>query len=84
MGACGAGASACSAGFSSASWFQKIEGTHQPPPPFTTTPTLAGGHYTAMCRVPQQGGGEEEWFSFNDEQVARVPPSQASGAQRWG
>lgn len=28
-----------------------------------------------MCRVPQPGGGEE-WVSFNDEQVTRVPPSQ--------
>ncbi|KAL4459011.1 hypothetical protein ABPG75_013876 [Micractinium tetrahymenae] len=36
---------------------------------------LSGGHYTAMCRVPQQGSGDA-WFSFNDEQVTRVSPNQ--------
>lgn len=35
----------------------------------------AGGHYTAMCRVPQ-AGGDDAWYSFNDEQVSRVSPSQ--------
>jgi hypothetical protein len=30
-----------------------------------------------MCRVPQ-AGGEPAWYSFNDEQVTRVSPNQAS------
>lgn len=38
---------------------------------------LSGGHYTAMCRVPQLGGGDA-WFSFNDEQVTRVSPTQVT------
>lgn len=30
-----------------------------------------------MCRVPQLGGGDA-WFSFNDEQVTRVSPTQVT------
>jgi ubiquitin carboxyl-terminal hydrolase 2/21 len=37
---------------------------------------LSGGHYTAMCRVPQPDGEGEDWYSFNDESVVRVSPSQ--------
>eukprot|EP00887_Chlorella_sp_A99_P006654 scaffold3.g6654.t1 len=32
---------------------------------------LSGGHYTAMCRVADPGG-DDAWFSFNDEAVSRV------------
>lgn len=32
-----------------------------------------------MCRVPQ-AGGQEAWYSFNDEQVTRVGASQARSA----
>lgn len=28
-----------------------------------------------MCRVPQPDG-DEQWYSFNDENVVRVSPSQ--------
>lgn len=43
----------------------------------------AGGHYTAMCRVPQAGGSQDDaWYSFNDENVSRVNPSQASKPSR--
>ena len=43
------------------------------------TGAAAGGHYTAMCRVPQAGGSQDDaWYSFNDENVSRVNPSQAS------
>ncbi|KDD74613.1 hypothetical protein H632_c1183p0, partial [Helicosporidium sp. ATCC 50920] len=40
--------------------------------------SLAGGHYTAACRVPGGLGAApgEAWYSFNDEIVTRVTPEQ--------
>ena len=33
-----------------------------------------------MCRVPQPDGDGEDWYSFNDESVVRVSPSQVRTA----
>ena len=35
--------------------------------------SLSAGHYTATCRVVGSQG-KEEWYSFNDENVYRLPP----------
>lgn len=37
--------------------------------------TLSGGHYTAMCRVPLDGG-REAWYSYNDEIVQKISGQQ--------
>jgi hypothetical protein len=36
-----------------------------------------------MCRVPQ-AGGDDTWYSFNDEQVARVSPNQVRAQLAFG
>ncbi|DBA82653.1 TPA: hypothetical protein ACH3X1_006898 [Trebouxia sp. C0004] len=35
--------------------------------------SMAGGHYTAACRVGLTGG-REQWYSFNDDAVSKLSP----------
>lgn len=35
--------------------------------------SMAGGHYTAACRVGLPGG-REQWYSFNDDAVSKLSP----------
>ncbi|KAA6425209.1 MAG: ubiquitin carboxyl-terminal hydrolase 2-like [Trebouxia sp. A1-2] len=35
--------------------------------------SMAGGHYTAACRVGL-AGGREQWYSFNDDAVSKLSP----------
>lgn len=35
---------------------------------------MAGGHYTAACRVGLPDG-REQWYNFNDTAVAKLSPA---------
>ena len=35
--------------------------------------SMAGGHYTAACRVGLPDG-KEQWFNFNDDTVSKLSP----------
>ena len=35
--------------------------------------SMAGGHYTAACRV-NLPAGKEQWYNFNDDAVTKLAP----------
>jgi ubiquitin C-terminal hydrolase len=44
---------------------------------------LVGGHYTAVCKVPESNGSQDQWIEYNDERVTKLSASSVASATAY-